>query len=106
MTGTPTARRDDEPPRHGVTEKAYLLWVSVTLWCVTGAPGLWAQQPAAAVPVLPVQGSVSMLWSAESNVAVQAGRDGVLLVDTLPAAAAATVFAAVRSLSNDPAPLP
>ena len=43
-----------------------------------------------------------MLWSAESNVAVQTGPDGVLLVDTQPAAAAGNVFAAVRALSKEP----
>jgi glyoxylase-like metal-dependent hydrolase (beta-lactamase superfamily II) len=58
-----------------------------------------AQQPP--VEVLPVQGNVSMLWSAESNVAVQAGPDGVLLVDTLSAPIAASVFAAVQSISKE-----
>jgi glyoxylase-like metal-dependent hydrolase (beta-lactamase superfamily II) len=58
-------------------------------------------QPSA-VQVLPVQGNVSMLWGTESNVAVQTGPDGVLLVDTQPAAMAANVFAAVRSLAKEP----
>ena len=75
------------------------LCVSVALWFVVFAVGGWAQQP---VHVLPVQGSVSMLWSAAGNVVMQAGPDGVLLVDTQPAAAAPDVFAAVRSVAKEP----
>jgi glyoxylase-like metal-dependent hydrolase (beta-lactamase superfamily II) len=43
-----------------------------------------------------------MLATASSNMAVQVGPDGVLLVDTQAASAAQDVFATVRSLSKDP----
>src|SRR5262252_6335699 len=52
-----------------------------------------------------VQGKVYVLASADgngSNVLVQSGSDGVLLVDTQPADAAQRVFAAVRALSQEP----
>ena len=49
------------------------------------ANGLFAQQPSPAdseIHVLPVQGSVSMLVGDGGNITVQAGKDGILLVDT------------------------
>jgi glyoxylase-like metal-dependent hydrolase (beta-lactamase superfamily II) len=66
-----------------------------------------AQQPpsnleAVNVRVLPVQRNVSMLVGAGSNVAVQTGPDGVLLVDTQYEGLAPKVAAAVRSLSARP----
>lgn len=102
MTSASHARHDDQPQSHRVTEKRYWLCVSVTLWFVILNTGVRTQQPGSGVEILPVQGNVSMLWSAGANVAVQTGPDGVLLVDTQPAAAAANVFAAVRSLSREP----
>ncbi len=52
-----------------------------------------------------VQGKVFVLAPADgngTNIVVQSGTDGVLLVDTQPADAAQRVFAAVRSLSAEP----
>ncbi|HET9833833.1 MAG TPA: MBL fold metallo-hydrolase [Vicinamibacterales bacterium] len=52
-----------------------------------------------------VQGKVYVLAAADgngANVVLQAGADGVLLVDTQPADAAQRVFAAVRALSPEP----
>jgi cyclase len=79
---------------------------------LTGAaassPFLTAQQPqppagaAFGVRVLPVQGNVSMLVGAGANVTLQAGRDGVLLVDTPPAALVPQVLAEIRRLSDRP----
>jgi len=66
----------------------------------TASTRIAAQQP----PRL-VQGKVYVLVPADGNginVVVQAGADGVLLVDTQPADAAQRVFAAVRSLSSEP----
>ena len=60
------------------------------------------QLPAAAVPVLKVQKSVYMLPTATANVVVQAGDDGVLLVDTGAAVATPAVIAAVRAISTRP----
>jgi len=67
---------------------------------VIAVAGLHAQQ----APRL-VQGKVYVLASVDgngSNVLVQSGSDGVLLVDTQPADAAQRVFAAVRALSQEP----
>jgi glyoxylase-like metal-dependent hydrolase (beta-lactamase superfamily II) len=53
----------------------------------------------------PVQGKVYLLAPADgngTNIVVQSGSDGVLLVDTQPADAAQRVFAAVRALSAEP----
>jgi len=65
-----------------------------------GVAALRAQQ----APRL-VQGKVYVLSPADgngSNVVVQSGVDGILLVDTQPVDAAQRVFAAVRALSQEP----
>ena len=54
------------------------------------------------VKVLHVQGQVYMLASAEGNMVMQAGDDGVLLVDTLPAALSSAALAAIRTISDKP----
>ncbi|HUA17404.1 MAG TPA: MBL fold metallo-hydrolase [Bryobacteraceae bacterium] len=54
------------------------------------------------VHILPVQGNVYMLVGAGSNVAVQVGKDGVLIVDTEFAPMADKILAAIRTLSNGP----
>jgi cyclase len=58
--------------------------------------------PPAEVHILPVQGNISMLVGAGGNITVQAGSDGVLLVDTGLAPMSAKVLAAIRSLSDKP----
>src|SRR2546427_12930128 len=50
--------------------------------------------------VLPVQGNISMLAGAGGNITVQAGRDGILLVDTGLATMSDKVLAAIRPLSK------
>ena len=57
---------------------------------------------AAIIHILPVQRSVSMLVGAGSNITVQAGPDGVLLVDTELEPLAAKIAASVRTLSDRP----
>jgi len=52
--------------------------------------------------VFPVQGDVSMLVGPGGNITVQAGKEGVVLVDTQTAAAAPQVMAAIRKLSDTP----
>jgi len=52
--------------------------------------------------VLPVQGAVSMLAGAGANITLQIGKDGVLLVDTPPAALVPQVLAEIRRLSDRP----
>jgi cyclase len=56
----------------------------------------------AEVHVLPVQGNIYMLVGAGGNITVQAGNDGVLLVDTGVAQMSDKVLAAVRSISDKP----
>ena len=54
------------------------------------------------VHVLPVQGNVYMLVGAGGNITLQAGKDGVLLVDTMYAALNEKVVAAIRTVSKGP----
>jgi cyclase len=54
------------------------------------------------VRVLHVQGNVYMLAGASGNITLQAGDDGVLLVDTSLEALSDKVVAAIRSLSDKP----
>jgi cyclase len=61
-----------------------------------------ATPKAGEVKVLHVQGQVYMLVSAEGNMVMQAGDEGVLLVDTLPGALSPAVLAAIRSISDKP----
>jgi len=60
--------------------------------------------PAAAqqIEVLPVQGNIHVISGAGGNITVQAGPEGVLLVDTGLAASAAGVLAEIRKLSTAP----
>jgi cyclase len=72
---------------------------------VAGGALLVAQQPPAApaaLRVLPVQSQISLIAGGPSNIAVQVGRDGVLIVDTMVASAAPQVAAAIRSLTDKP----
>jgi cyclase len=54
------------------------------------------------IQVLPVQGNVYMIAGAGANMAVQAGDDGVMLVDTGNGKYTDQVVAAIRKLSNKP----
>src|SRR4029077_17113966 len=54
------------------------------------------------VHILPVQGNVYMLVGAGSNIAVQVGNDGVLIVDAEYAPLSDKILAAVRTLSKGP----
>jgi cyclase len=54
------------------------------------------------VHVLPVQGNVYMLVGAGGNITLQAGKDGVLLVDTSFAPLAPKISAAIKTVSNRP----
>jgi glyoxylase-like metal-dependent hydrolase (beta-lactamase superfamily II) len=72
------------------------------------ARGNWAWKPPiptgndGQVHVLPVRGRVYMLVGAGGNITVQAGSDGVLLVDAGTAAMTDKVLAAVRTISPRP----
>jgi cyclase len=54
------------------------------------------------IHMLPVQGNVYMLVGAGGNMAVQAGKDGVLLVDAKLAAQVAKTEDAIRQISDKP----
>jgi cyclase len=54
------------------------------------------------VHILPVQGNISMLVGAGGNITVQAGDDGILLVDSGVAAMSDKVLEAIRPLSKRP----
>jgi cyclase len=54
------------------------------------------------VHVLPVQGNVYMLVGAGSNITVQTGSDGVLVVDAQYAPLSEKILAAIRTLSKGP----
>ena len=54
------------------------------------------------IHVLPVQGDIYMLVGAGGNIAVQVGKDGVLLVDTEYAQLSDKILAAIRKISDGP----
>jgi cyclase len=54
------------------------------------------------VRVLPAQGNISMLTGAGGNVTIQAGSDGVLVVDTQYAQMSEKLLTAIRGLSKGP----
>ncbi len=54
------------------------------------------------IHVLPVQGNVYMLAAASGNITVQAGKEGILLVDTGLAPMSDKIFAAIRTISDKP----
>jgi glyoxylase-like metal-dependent hydrolase (beta-lactamase superfamily II) len=66
------------------------------------APGIFAQE----YEVRHVQGNVYMFASTQGNLAIQVGKDpghdGVLLVDTGPAALRDTILAEIHKLSSEP----
>lgn len=78
----------------------------IVLLAVIPAAFANAQQSQAAqnaeVHVLPVQGSVYMLIGGGGNTTVQAGPEGVLIVDTQSAQLSPKILAAIRTLSNGP----
>ncbi len=80
--------------------------VCVLATALGGTVLLGAQQgrPAAetVLHLMPVQGNVHMLVGAGANIAVQVGKDAVLLVDTPPPALVPQVVAEVRRLSDKP----
>jgi len=56
--------------------------------------------PGRGIELLPVQGNISMLAGAGSNITVQVGKDGILLVDAGVAAMSDRVLEAIRTLSK------
>ena len=76
-----------------------LLCVASALF-LAGASG-WAQNaPGPALELLHVQGNISMLAGAGGNIAVQVGKDGILLVDSGSATMTDKVVETIRTLSK------
>ncbi len=70
---------------------------------VLGTRGIaHAQNQNAEVHVLPVQGNIYMIVGAGGNIALQKGKDGVLVVDTGLANMSDKVLAAIKSISDGP----
>jgi cyclase len=78
----------------------------ITIFAATmtaAAAGLVAQTPAPSdVQSWPVRESVFMLVGPGANTTVQAGRDGLFVVDTQTGAASASLLAAIRRMSDKP----
>ena len=74
--------------------------LAVTLVVIVCVSGLRAQRPA--VAVLPVQGTVSMVTVSGTNIVVQIGKTGVLLVDAPPPDAVPAVMMEIRKLTDKP----
>jgi cyclase len=78
-----------------------ILAVVLILGCAAALP--FAQAPAVSpVNVVKAQKNVYMLHTATSNLAVQVGDDGLLLVDTGDGPLSSAVIAAIRTLSTKP----
>ena len=89
-------------PRH-MRRIAGSAFIAAAIACAGLVASLAAQAPAVQpLPSLKVQGNVYMVVGAGGNIAVQIGDDGVTLVDTGTAEAAARVIATIRSLTNQP----
>ena len=84
----------------------HLAFAAVAVVGLLVSARLGAQQPqnfdAVQVRVLKAQGNIYMLTGAGGNVTVQAGSDGVLVVDTQYAGMSQKLLAAIRTLSTGP----
>jgi cyclase len=82
------------------------LAIFLAFFSALGAPLLHAQQPVnradGEIHILPVQGNIYMLVGAGSNITLQIGEDGVLMVDAGTAAMSAKVIAAIQTLTDRP----
>src|SRR6185312_5743057 len=74
------------------------VWAAMLLLAGAG----FAQQRNPGVHVLPVQGNVYMIVGPGGNMTMQAGKEGVLLVDTMSAGVSDQVLAAIRTVSDKP----
>jgi len=84
-----------------VARLALLAVLSLGIAC-SASPSLAQSSNDGQIHVLHVQGNVYMLVGGGANITVQAGDNGVLLVDTGTEAMADKVLAAVRSISDKP----
>ena len=79
------------------------VFLRTSLLAAALAHSLSAQNPDnVQLHTLPVQGNVYMITGAGLNIAAQVGKDGVLLVDTMPAALVPKIVAELRKLTDQP----
>ena len=87
-------------------ERGFALAMALSLLAMLTAGFAAAQQTQdfskVEIHVLPAQGQVYMLVGAGGNITVQAGSDGVFLVDTMYAPLADKIVAAIRTISKGP----
>jgi len=76
--------------------------LAVCLWGVGAVAQDEGAEEQAEIGVLPVQGNVYMLVGADGNVTVQAGEEGILIVDTLSEDLSDRLLATIRELSDGP----
>src|SRR5437763_7210823 len=73
------------------------------LWASLVSPDVTAQQaPAAALQILEVRPNVHVIAGAGSNITVQTGPDGAVLVDSGSGAQSGAVLAAIKTLTDQP----
>ena len=79
--------------------------LSLFILCCAGGKTVAQQRPDLSnvqIHILPVQGNVYMLVGAGSNLTLQVGSDGVLVVDTQYAQLSEKILAAIRTVSKGP----
>ena len=95
------------PPRHQERTRRLPRLMAAAVVMAVAAGSAFAQTPGeppvdGTVEVLKVQGSVWMIAGAGANIAVQAGEQGVIVVDTGAGGMSDKVIAAIRSISTRP----
>ena len=79
-------------------ESALIVMAALAATCAFCQPATSPDE----IGILKVQGNVYMLVTAAGNIAAQVGDDGILVVNTGPAAMAPKIAAALRKLSDKP----
>jgi glyoxylase-like metal-dependent hydrolase (beta-lactamase superfamily II) len=82
--------------------KQPLLTCALACGLIATTVGVRAQQNAAAISMLPVQGNVVLMTAGDTNVTVQTGKNGIVLVDTPAEALAPALLAEVRKFAPQP----
>jgi cyclase len=82
--------------------KSNMLIRTLSTLLLASAGLAFAQNQDSEVHVWPVQGNIYMIVGAGGNITVQAGKDGVLLVDTGLANMSDKVLAAIKTISTGP----
>jgi cyclase len=83
-----------------MTPRRAIVAASAALASLVAVVPLAAQQGAGEFRVLPVRGNIYLIAGAGKNIAASVGKDGVMLVDSGPAAMAEKTLAVVRDLAR------